>query len=77
MNRVSAQIEGTAEGMQLPPGISAVGDAVPALQFIAPHQHVSQRVPLDLQRDIQRIILIVSDAEFIQAVVHQDRGQRV
>ena len=64
--------------MELRPGIPSVSRAVPALQLVAEHEHVRQRVHLHAQRlPAGRRILVERYGELEQAVVQQYRGERV
>ena len=70
------EIEIASHRMKLFFGISAVCSSVPTLQFIAEHQHICQRMKLCLKWLIS-CTLIMSNAEFIQAVMHQNGCQGI
>ena len=72
----AAEVKPAVHGVQFRLGVAAIGRAVPALELVTEHQHVGQRMIGGGQRDAA-LLLIASDAEFIETVVKQYGGQRV
>ena len=78
VDRASAEIELRVHRLQLRAGVSAVRGTVPALQLVAEHQKVCQRMQLRPERRFALFVGFVErDRELIEAVVQHDRGQRV
>ena len=61
--------------MQFRAGVPAVSRTVPALQFIAEHEQISERMRLHPERSLCVFIFIKRYGEFVETVVKQYRCQ--
>ena len=69
----AVEIEIHRHGMELRPGIPAIGRPVPALELITEHQHERKRVVLHAQgRFPFLLVLVEGDGELEKAVMEQD-----
>ena len=80
MDCIAAEIEVDCHRMELRPGIAAVCRPVPALQLIAQHQHVSQRMIFHAERAFPFaliFVLVEGNGKLEQAVVKHDGRESI
>ena len=74
MDRVAAEVKIYRHRVELCAGVAAISRSVPALQLIAKHQHVRQRVVLHVKRALALFLVLVERNRKLEQAVVQDYG---
>ena len=78
MDHAPVEVELRPHGVQLSPGVAPVGRPIPALELIAEHEQIGQRMLLRLKgRLALLLVLIEGDGELEEAVVEQNGREGV